>query len=65
MIDEFDNLNKYLKKKKISYSEFNYLIGNYFVESYEEFEENYYLINIIRPLKEGRCMYTDYIEVYK
>lgn len=63
MIDEFKNLNKYLNKKTLNYNEFNNLIGNYFVESYEEFDENYYLIRVIRPEKEGNNTYIDYIEV--
>ncbi|MGL5313963.1 MAG: hypothetical protein ACRC92_12015 [Peptostreptococcaceae bacterium] len=65
MKDELNTLNLYLSKKRISYAEFNELIGNYFVQDYEELEDNYYLLKIIRPLNEENSTYTDYIEVIK
>ncbi len=61
--EEFDTLNEYLNKKKLTYSEFNDLIGNYFVKDYEELEDNYYLIEIITNSVKGKEFYTDYIEV--
>lgn len=65
MKDELNTLNLYLSKKRISYTEFNELIGNYFVQDYEELEDNYYLLKIIRPLNKESSIYTDYIEVIK
>ncbi|RDY23724.1 hypothetical protein CHF27_006245 [Romboutsia maritimum] len=68
---ELDNLNYYLRKKKLTYNEFNEIIGNYYVKDYEEFDENYYILEIIAPLnntnnKEKENMYyTDYIEIIK
>jgi len=61
--EEFDTLNEYLNKKRLTYSEFNDLIGNYFVKDYEELEDNYYLIEIITKSVKGKEFYTDYIEV--
>lgn len=65
MKEEFDILNLYLNKKKISYKEFNELIGNYFVKDYEELEDNYYLIKVIRHSNGVDNIYTDYVEVIK
>jgi hypothetical protein len=61
--EEFDTLNEYLNKKRLTYGEFNDLIGNYFVKDYEELEDNYYLIEIITNSVKGKEFYTDYIEV--
>lgn len=61
--EDFDTLNEYLNKKRLTYSEFNDLIGNYFVKDYEELEDNYYLIEIITKSVKGKEFYTDYIEV--
>ncbi|HSQ87387.1 MAG TPA: hypothetical protein VLM92_01050 [Romboutsia sp.] len=63
MKEEFDILNNFLNKKKLTYSEFNDLIGNYFVKDYEELEDNYYLIEIITNSIPGKNYYTDYIEI--
>lgn len=61
--EEFDTLNKFLNKKKLTYNEFNTLIGNYFVKDYEELEENYYLIEVLSNSIPGKKYYTDYIEI--
>ena len=63
MEEELLILKQYLSKKILSYSEFNELIGNYFVQDYEELEDNYYLIKVIRPSNDGGNTYLDYVEV--
>lgn len=40
MKEELRLLNEYLKKKELTYSEFNELIGNYFVKNYEELDDD-------------------------
>ncbi len=65
MKEELKLLNDYLKKKELTYSEFNDLIGNYFVKDYEELDEDYYLIKVIRPSKCKQEVYTDYVRVTK
>lgn len=49
MEEELNILGSLLRKKQITYNEFNDLIGNYYVKEYEELEDNYYLIKVIRP----------------
>lgn len=65
MEEDYIILNRLLSKKKISYSEFNELIGNYFIEEYEELEDNYYLIKVIRPTNGLNKSYLDYVEIVK
>ncbi|MDK2563475.1 hypothetical protein QOZ84_07925 [Romboutsia sedimentorum] len=61
--EEFDILNKFLNKKRLTYNEFNSLIGNYFVKDYEELEDNYYLVEVLVNSIPGKKYYTDYIEI--
>ena len=63
MKEELKLLNDYLKKKELSYTEFNDLIGNYFVKEYEQLDDDYYLLKVIRPSKCNQEVYTDYIRV--
>ena len=65
MKEELELLNDYLRKKELTYSEFNDLIGNYFVKDYEELDDDYYLVKVIRPSKCKQEMYTDYIRIIK
>lgn len=65
MKEDYIILNEYLNKKLLTYNEFNELIGNYFVDDYEELEENYYLIKIIRLAESNSTIYTDYIQIMK
>lgn len=65
MKEELRLLNEYLKKKELTYSEFNELIGNYFVKNYEELDDDIYLIGVIRPSKCSQEVYTDYVRVIK
>ena len=65
MKEELELLNDYLRKKELTYSEFNDFIGNYFVKDYEELEDDYYLVKVIRPSKCKQEMYTDYIRIIK
>ncbi len=50
---------------ELTYSEFKDLIENYFVKDYEELEDDYYLVKVIRPSKCKQEMYTDYIKIIK
>jgi hypothetical protein len=61
--EEFDILNKFLNKKRLTYNEFNSLIGNYFIKDYEELEDNYYLVEVLVNSIPGKKYYTDYIEI--
>ena len=61
--EEFDILNKFLNKKRLTYNEFNSLIGNYFIKDYEELEDNYYLVEVLINSIPGKKYYTDYIEI--
>ncbi|MGX4600556.1 hypothetical protein [Faecalimicrobium sp. JNUCC 81] len=66
MEEELNILGNLLRKKQITYNEFNNLIGNYYVKEYEELEDNYYLIKVIRPsdsIDSSKNYYTDYVEV--
>ncbi len=63
MKEELKLLNDYLKKKELTYTEFNDLIGNYFVKEYEQLDDDYYLLKVIRPSKCNQEVYTDYIRV--
>lgn len=63
MKEELKLLNDYLKKKELTYTEFNDLIGNYFVKEYEQLDDDYYLLKVIRPSKCKQEVYTDYIRV--
>lgn len=65
MEEELRILNNLLRKKQITYNEFNDLIGNYYVREYEELEDNYYLIKVIRQSDSigSENYYTDYVEV--
>ena len=63
MKEELKLLNDYLKKKELTYTEFNDLIGNYFVKEYEKLDDDYYLLKVIRPSKCKQEVYTDYIRV--
>lgn len=63
MKEELEILEKYIKKKNLKYNEFNELIGNYFVREYEELDDNYYLIKIVRPNSSKGEVYTDYIKI--
>lgn len=66
MEEELNILGSLLRKKQITYNEFNDLIGNYYVKEYEELEDNYYLIKVIRPsdsIDRSNNYYTDYVEV--
>ena len=65
MKEELELLNDYLRKKELTYSEFKDLIENYFVKDYEELEDDYYLVKVIRPSKCKQEMYTDYIRIIK
>lgn len=65
MKEELELLNDYLRKKELTYSEFNDLIGNYFVKDYEELDDDYYLVKVIRPSKCKQEVYTDYIRIIK
>lgn len=65
MKEELELLNDYLKKKELTYSEFNDLIGNYFVKEYEELDDDYYLVKVIRQSKCKQEVYTDYIRIIK
>lgn len=65
MKEELELLNDYLKKNELTYSEFNDLIGNYFVKDYEELDDDYYLLKVIRPSKCKQEVYTDYIRIIK
>ncbi len=65
MKEELKLLNDYLKKKDLTYSEFNELIGNYFVKNYEELDDDIYLIEVIRPSKCSKEVYNDYVRVIK
>lgn len=65
MKEELKLLNEYLNKKELTYSEFNELIGNYFVKDYEELDDDCYLIKVIRPGKCKQEVYTDYVRVIK
>jgi len=44
-------LNDYIKKKELTYTEFNDFIGNYFVKECEQLDDDYYLVKAIRPSK--------------
>ena len=65
--DEYKNLKYLLEKKKLTYSEFNEIIGNYYVKDYEEIDDNYYIIKILcSPSFVDNIRYdyyTDYIEL--
>lgn len=61
--EEFIQLRRLLNKRTLTYSEFNELIGNYYVKEYEELEDNYYLLKIIDKTSKSHNCYTDYIEV--
>lgn len=63
MKEELEILEKYIKKKNLKYNEFNELIGNYFIREYEELDDNYYLIKIVRPNSSKLEVYTDYIKI--
>lgn len=65
MKEELELLNDCLKKRELTYSEFKDLIENYFVKDYEELEDDYYLVKVIRPSKCKQEMYTDYIRIIK
>lgn len=67
MKEELDMLNSLLKKKCITYSEFNELIGNYFVLDYEELEDDYYLLKIMLHGSDSTTNnhYTDYVRLIK
>ena len=65
MKEESELLNAYLKKRELTYSEFNDLIGNYFVKEYEELDGDYYLLKVIRQSKCNKEIYTDYIRIIK
>ena len=65
MKEKLELLSDYLRKKELTYSEFNDLIGNYFVKDYEELDDDYYLVKVIRPSKCKQEMYTDYIRIIK
>lgn len=67
MEEELKLLNDLLKKKNISYSEFNEIIGNYFVLNYEELEDDYYLLKIMCQGSDnnGYNYYTDYVQIIK
>lgn len=65
MKEELELLNDYLRKKELTYSEFNDFIGNYFVKDYEELDDDYYLVKVIRLSKCKQEMYTDYIRIIK
>lgn len=65
MKEELELLNDYLRKKELTYSEFNDFIGNYFVKDYEELDDDYYLVKVIIPSKCKQEMYTDYIRIIK
>lgn len=60
MKEVLEILEKYIKKKNLKYNE---LIGNYFVREYEELDDNYYLIKIVRPNSSKLEVYTDYIKI--
>ena len=53
------------KERELTYSEFKDLIENYFKKDYEELEDDYYLVKVIRPSKCKQEMYTDYIRIIK
>lgn len=58
----------FIKKKEITYQEFNELIGSYYIDDYEELEDGYYILNVISPLhslsqSNGDNYYTDFIQV--
>lgn len=61
--EELNSLNSILKKRIINYTEFNDIIGNYYVLDYEELEDNYFLIKILTQNnhKNINNYYTDYI----
>ena len=65
MKEELELLNDCLKKRELTYSEFKDLIENYFVKDYEELEDDYYLVKVIRLSKCKQEMYTDYIRIIK
>lgn len=67
MKEELNLLNNLLKKKTITYSEFNDIIGNYFVLDYDELEDNYYLLKIMSQINhdDGKNYYTDYVQIVK
>ena len=65
MKEELRLLNEYLKKKDLTYSEFNELIGNYFVKNYEELDDDIYLIEVIGASKCSKEVYTDYVRIIK
>ena len=65
MKEKLELLSDYLRKKELTYSEFNDFIGNYFVKDYEELDDDYYLVKVIRPSKCKQEMYTDYIRIIK
>lgn len=61
--EELNSLNSILKKRIITYTEFNDIIGNYYVLDYEELEDNYFLIKILTQSNHQNTnnYYTDYI----
>lgn len=68
MNEELERVNYLLKKKEITYQEFNELIGSYYIDDYEELEDGYYILNVISPLhllsqSNGDNYYTDFIQV--
>lgn len=65
MKEKLELLSDCLKKRELTYSEFKDLIENYFVKDYEELEDDYYLVKVIRPSKCKQEMYTDYIRIIK
>lgn len=67
MEEELKLLNSLLKKKTISFSEFNEIIGNYFVLDYEELEDDYYLLKIMTQgsHNDTKNYYTDYVQIIK
>ncbi|MDU4935815.1 MAG: hypothetical protein E6X43_10925 [Peptostreptococcaceae bacterium] len=44
MNEELERVNYLLKKKEITYQEFNELIGSYYIDDYEELEDGYYIL---------------------
>ena len=68
MNEELERVNYLLKKKEITYQEFNERIGSYYIDDYEELEDGYYILNVISPLhslsqSNGDNYYTDFIQV--
>lgn len=68
MYNELERLKYLLIKKEITYSEFNELIGSYYISDYEELEDGYYILSIISPVyslskREEDDYYTDFIHI--